>query len=139
MGRRPKNNTRDRTELTPLELSIMQVLWDKGSATAAEVVELLKDTNSLAPTTVHTVLANLRKRGVIEPVPTVERALRFAPRLAREQIGGRRLREVLAEFFDGSPRRLVAHLLDDETVDETERERLRRLLAESNPSPEGDV
>jgi predicted transcriptional regulator len=118
----------DLPPLGPLELTLMQVIWERGSATAAEVGKALRKERPLADTTIHTVLANLREKGYLEPIPTVERALRFAPRVPREQVARRSLRQLLDEFFGGSPRRLMAHLIQQERVDETELAEIRKLF-----------
>ncbi|MCX7000335.1 MAG: BlaI/MecI/CopY family transcriptional regulator [Candidatus Sumerlaeota bacterium] len=76
MGRRPKEMKGGVEELTPLEFTLMQIVWVRGSATAAEIAEALRKSRPLADTTVHTILAKLRKKGYIEPVPTIERAIR---------------------------------------------------------------
>jgi predicted transcriptional regulator len=130
MGRRPKTNKGGLQELTPLELSLMKIVWDRGTATAAEISDILAPTNSLADTTIHTILANLRKKGYIEPVPTIERAFRFAPRVPRENVAKRSLRRIIGDFFEGSPRRLMAHLIGEE-ADERELEEIRKLLKHS--------
>ena len=113
----------------------MQVIWDHGTANAAEVGQALAETHPLAETTVHTVLANLRKKGYLEPVPTVERALRFAPAVPREQVAQSTLWRVIGEFFAGSPKRLMAHLVQDEQLDDTELAEIRNLLRR-NPKKE---
>ena len=126
-GRKMKKNKAG--QLTPLELRLMQILWEKKNANAAEIQEILKDNRPLASTTIHTVLANLRKKGYIQPIPTVERALRFAPRISRNKIAGRSLTKLIAEFFNGSPGRLMAHLLKEENLDEDELKEIRSLIS----------
>lgn len=116
-------------ELTGLELEIMQVIWKRGNATAAEVGEDLA--RPLAGTTIHTVLANLRAKGFIEPIPTVERVLRFAPVVAREKVASRSLRQLMRDFFGGSPQLLLAHLLKEEKVGEAELAELKAMLRDS--------
>lgn len=125
MGRKKKTNSHD---LTGLELEIMQVVWARGNATAAEVGEALGRKRPLAGTTIHTVLANLRGKGFIKPIPTIERVLRFAPVVAREKIASRSLRQLMGDFFGGSPQRLLAHLIKEEKVGEAELAELRSLL-----------
>ncbi|HPB31961.1 MAG TPA: BlaI/MecI/CopY family transcriptional regulator [Candidatus Sumerlaeota bacterium] len=135
MGRRPKKHLGEMQELTPLELSLMKIIWERGSATAAEISEFMAPSNPLADTTIHTILANLRKKRYIEPVPTIERAYRFAPRVPREKIAGCSLRRILADFFEGSPRRMMAHLLQED-IDETELAEIRQMLDDSGKKKE---
>ena len=130
MGRRPKEMKGGVEELTPLEFTLMQIVWVRGSATAAEIAEALRKSRPLADTTVHTILAKLRKKGYIKPVPTIERAIRFAPRVPRENVAKRSLRRIIGDFFEGSPRRLMAHLIGEE-ADERELEEIRKLLKHS--------
>ena len=138
MARKRKSTQGELPELTPLENQLMRVIWEQGNATAAEIGETLKDDRPLAATTIHTVLSNLRKKGYIEPVPTVERSLRFAPRVAAEQVAGRSLRRLMGEFFGGSPQRLMAHLIQEEKPDAAELEKIRKILNQhgSRPSKE---
>ncbi|MCX7013063.1 MAG: BlaI/MecI/CopY family transcriptional regulator [Candidatus Sumerlaeota bacterium] len=133
MPRRPKPRPQGLEELTPLETEIMQVVWDCGDATAAEIAQTLRKTPPLADTTIYTVLARLRKKGYIAPIPTIERSLRFAPVIPREQVGGRSLRGLLQDFFGNSPRRLLAHLLQAGEVDEKELAEIRKLLKKTGP------
>ena len=127
MPRRKKKSS-GQPELTGLELTLMQVIWERGDATAAEVREALPAALDLADTTIHTVLANLRRKGFIEPIPTVERSMRYAPCVPREAVAHRSLGELMQQFFGGSPKRLMAHLLRDEAMDEGELEEIRKML-----------
>jgi predicted transcriptional regulator len=114
--------------LTPLELALVQVIWERGNATAAEVGQAIQKERPLADTTIHTVLAKLREKGYLQLIPTVERALRFAPCVPREQVARRSLRQVLNEFFEGSPHRLMAHLIQEEKVDESEMAEIQKMF-----------
>ncbi len=139
MGFKKKKNADSASELTGLELELMKIIWERGSATAAEVSEALGSERPLAATTIHTVLANMRKKGFIEPIPTIERALRFAPRVRQEAVANRSLHQVISDFFGGSTQRLMAHLLSNEKVDECELAELRKLLNSSEPNPKDEV
>ena len=82
----------------------------------------------MADTTIHTVLGNLRNKGFIKPVPSVDRAVRYAPRVAKDRVGKRSLRRLLNEFFDGSPGRLMAHLIREPGLGEAELADIRKML-----------
>jgi len=136
MSRKLKETNKTHPELTPLEFSLMQVVWERGNATAAEIGEALKNTRPLSRTTIHTVLANIRKKGFIKPIPTVERALRYAPCVEREQVARSSLRELLRDFFGSSPQRLMAHLIKEEKIGEEELNEIRAML--QSDSKKGD-
>lgn len=113
--------------LTDRELDVMNVLWDRGSGTVAEVREALDD--ELAYTTVLTVLRTLEEKGHV--VHEEEgRAHRYFPAVERQRARESALERVVRRVFSGSPELLMSHLVEDEGLDEAELERLRRLLEE---------
>ena len=72
MAHRERSSDKDRPELSRLETEIMDVVWGLGDCSSAEVIATYTRKRSLAPTTIRTVLANLRKKGYLEPIPTIE-------------------------------------------------------------------
>jgi predicted transcriptional regulator len=114
-----------------VELKLMQVFWERGDATAAEVREALNEEHPLAATTVHTLITKLREKGYLQPIPTVERSIRFAPCVERGQVARRSLRELLDDFFGGSPRSLMAQLMNEEAMDAAETAEIRKMLRAS--------
>jgi len=117
-------------EMSRLELAIMDVVWRLGDCSSAEVIAEFTKRRRLAETTIRTVLANLRKKGYLEPIPTIERGFRLRARVTREAVAGRTLRGLVANLFGGSPREAIAHLLQDERLDDAELKEIRRLLDE---------
>jgi BlaI family transcriptional regulator, penicillinase repressor len=117
-------------EMSRLELAIMDVVWQLGDCSSAEVIAEFTKRRRLAETTIRTVLANLRKKGYLEPIPTIERGFRLRARVSRDAVAGRTLRGLVANLFGGSPRLAIAHLLQDERLDDAELKEIRRLLDE---------
>jgi predicted transcriptional regulator len=105
-----KVKTEGRPERTPLDAELMQILWERRDATPAEVARALEGKRPLAPKTIHTIVAYLLKKGYLRLVPTVERSLRYAPCIPRAQMGGRRVQDLLRDFFGGVHQRLMTHL-----------------------------
>ena len=56
---------RETVPLTELQIDLMDVLWERDEATAAEVCEALSTTRGLALSTVSTLLTRLEKKGVV--------------------------------------------------------------------------
>lgn len=110
---------------TERELDIMQVLWESGPATVAQVREALED--SLAHNTVLTMLKVLEDKGFVRR-NSENRAHRFEPLVPRDQAGASALRRVTAKLFGGSSEELVLRLVDAENLDDAEIARLRDLL-----------
>lgn len=117
-------------ELSDLELAVMAVVWELGECSSAEVVERFSERRPLAPTTIRTVLASIEKKGYLERVPTVERGLRYRPRVEREDVAGRSLRKLVGNLFGGSPRHAIAWLLREEDLADADLEEIRRMITE---------
>lgn len=117
--------------LSRLEQKVMAHIWALGECTANEVTDAIHEEKPLALTTVHTLLGNLCKKGWVERAPRTGRALVFRATVSREIARHRTLRELIANFFGGSPQDAVLCLLRDEHISAEEREELRRLIAES--------
>jgi BlaI family transcriptional regulator, penicillinase repressor len=117
-------------ELSRLEQDIMNVVWDLGECSSAEVIAAYTKKRKLAKTTIRTVLANLRKKGYLEPVPSIERGFRLRAVVTRESVAKRSLKDVVSSLFNGSPQSAIAYLLKDEQLDESDLEEIRRMLDE---------
>src|SRR5579863_7878150 len=90
--------------LTPLELRIMQALWDDGPGSVAEVQRRLG--GDLAYTTVQTMLGVLlRKKRVRRDL--AGRAFVYRPAISREAAVAGALRDIVGRMFGGSGEALV--------------------------------
>jgi BlaI family transcriptional regulator, penicillinase repressor len=127
-GRKPRK--KELPDLSRLETAVMAVVWQLGDCSSAEVIAEFSKQRPLAETTIRTVLANLRKKGYLEPIPTIERGFRLRATVSRDAVAGRTLGGLVASLFGGSPREAIAHLLNDERLDEAELAEIRRLLDE---------
>lgn len=114
--------------LSGLEREVMAVVWNLGDCTSGQVTTEFAKVRDLAPTTIRTVLANLRNKGYLKPIPSLERGFMLRPTVDRETVGRRSLKEVLASFFQGSPKQAIAYLLDEPEMTEQELTEIRRLL-----------
>lgn len=112
--------------LTEAEYRLMQVLWARGDASVAEVVDAIGDP-PLAYNTVLTTLRILEQKGYVRHT-AAGRAFIYAPLVARDEAQRSLVNHVLSRFFDGSPRELVLNLLESEAVDAAELARLRELI-----------
>jgi BlaI family penicillinase repressor len=115
-------------ELSPLELEVMNVIWELGECTSAEVIEEFAKKRKLANTTIRTVLANIRKKGYLEVVPSVEPRIRFRPRVTKRTVTRRTVRQLLENMFGDSPREAIEFLLAEEDLDKEELDEIRKLL-----------
>jgi predicted transcriptional regulator len=113
--------------LSDREAELMDVLWERGPSTVAEVKGELED--ELAYTTVLTMLRNLEAKGYVRH-ETEGRAHRYAAAIARDAARRSALRHLASKLFKGSPSLLLAHMVSDGKLTDDEVRRIRKLLAE---------
>jgi BlaI family transcriptional regulator, penicillinase repressor len=113
--------------LTEAELRIMDVLWRKGSGTVQQVQDWLPST--LAYNSVLTTIRILEKKGHVKHVKD-GRAHVYAPVIGREEATRSEIRHLVSRFFRNSHEALVLNILQDESIDASELNRLRKMLDE---------
>lgn len=114
-----------RVSFTDRELDIMAVLWDRGSATVAEVRERLSD--ELAYTTVLSVLRTLEEKGHVGHRGE-GKAHRYFPLVERRAAGRSALARLIDTVFNGSPELLLTQLVTDRDLSDDQIKNLRRLM-----------
>jgi predicted transcriptional regulator len=118
-------------DLTEAELRVMDIVWDKGTATVGEVAAALPAEPSLAYNTVLTTLRILEQKGYVRHTkPREGRAFVYRAIVNRKQASRNAVRHVVRRFFANSPELLVLNLLDDGDLSEQELWKIRSLLAE---------
>ena len=111
--------------LTDREASLMEVLWDRGPSTVAEVRAQLAD--ELAYTTVLTILRNLEGKAYVTH-SAEGRAHRYAPVVARDDAQRSALQSLKHKLFRGSTELLLTRLVAEKDLSATQIERIRGML-----------
>ena len=115
--------------LTNAELRIMEVIWARGSATVAEVVEALKGVD--AYTTILTLMRILKAKGYLSSRKE-GRAFVFLPRVDRDTVARKAARQLVSRFFGGSPGELVLSFLREEQLTAEELTEIKRQILEAD-------
>src|SRR5438876_12462365 len=114
--------------LTNAEHRIMEVIWAKGSATVAEVVEALNGKD--AYTTILTLMRILKDKGYLSS-RSEGRAFVFVPKVDRDTAARKAVHQLLAKFFAGSPGELVLSFLREEKLTSKELEKIKQKISET--------
>ncbi len=114
-------------QLTPLELEIMNVLWDRGPATVHAVQSRLG--RGLAYTTVQTMLNVLVRKGKAKRT-LAQRAYCYRASITREKALGQTLKDVVQRIFGGSAEALVMSLVETKQLTPETLRRLNALVTE---------
>lgn len=118
--------TPEQSALSRRERQILDVIYNLGRATAAEVLERLPDAPTY--TTVRGLLRVLESKGHVKHEEESGRYVYF-PTTNKQRAAKSALRHVVSTFFDGSPSAAMAALLGSERrLSEDEIERLAELV-----------
>jgi BlaI family transcriptional regulator, penicillinase repressor len=119
--------TLSHSNLSRRERQIMDVLYRKGSATAAEVLEELPDPPGYSA--VRALLRILEEKGHIRHEETAGKYV-FMPRVAADKAKRSAVRHLVQTFFGGSAEDAVRALLDSSSskLSDEELDRLQRLI-----------
>ena len=113
------------TALTNAEHRIMEVIWARGSATVADVVQALHGKD--AYTTILTLMRILTAKGYLT-THKEGRAHVFTPRVDRDTAARKAVHQLLSKFFAGSPSELVLSFLREEELTTDELDEIKRKI-----------
>ena len=117
--------------LTEGEIRLMDVVWEKGTATVADVSDALPKELGLAYNTVLTTMRILEDKGYVQHTKSKEgRAFIYRAVVGQREASQNAVRHLLGRFFRNSPEALVLNLLENEELSEQELRRIRRLIGE---------
>src|SRR5690242_11692633 len=119
---RPKQAT-----LTPQELEIMKVVWQRKSATVRDVYEQLLERRKIAYTTVMTMMKILESKGYLQKRQQ-DRAFVYRAAHRQDQVIGKMVREFVDRVFNGSAEPLLVHLIQKRHIGEEELQRIRDMI-----------
>lgn len=137
LARRPidKHPTDDPgARLGKRERQIMEVLYRRGRATVADVLEELPDPPSYS--SVRAMLRYLEEKGYLSHEEEGPRYV-YLPTAPAAEVRSSALSHVVRTFFDGSVSTAVAALLESKPLSDSEYARLSRLLDEAREEGEG--
>lgn len=116
--------------LTEAELRLMEVLWEKGSATVHAILEALPPKPALAYNSVLTTIRILEKKGYVQHLKD-GRAHVYMPLVGREEATRFEIKNLVGRFFQNSHELLLLNILEDKSIGADELSRVRQLLDES--------
>ena len=116
--------------LTDGEARLMTVLWERGRATVAEIVDALGRKRPVNYSTVQTMMRILEEKGYAKH-EKVGRAFIYRAVIDAKQARRRALKHLVSRLFDNSPSLLVLNVLEDEQIDPAELKQLKKLIEDA--------
>jgi predicted transcriptional regulator len=125
-------------KLTRAEEEIMQAVWALGECAVGDIRNYLAEEMGLskpAPSTVSTIARILLDKGFLEH-KAYGRTFVYKALVSKEAYSGQSLRQLMSDYFDGSPNRLVSFLVkqEDLNIDDLN-DLLDQLDQKDNPKP----
>jgi BlaI family transcriptional regulator, penicillinase repressor len=115
------------------ELEILKVLWEQGPSGLKQVCDGLRRARPVATTTVATMLKLMQEKDLVKRTEGESaRGSLYSAGVSREAASTGLVRRFVDIVFDGSARRLVAHMLENEKLSERDRAEIRRMLDEDD-------
>ena len=121
-----------KSRISPAEWQVLETLWDRAPATAAEVYEALGGDAQWHFKTVNTFLARLVDKGALS-VHRDGKANVYAPKFNREQCVRQESDTFLKRFFRGAAGPMLAHFCERADLTESEIAQLRQILDQRLP------
>ncbi len=113
-------------ELTPAELEIMQILWDRGGSFVNDLLAHFPEPKP-AYTTVSTIVRILEQKGYVAH-NAFGKSHEYYPTIDREDYTKVFMANVLNNFFGGSASRMVSFLSSNDSISLEETNEILELL-----------
>ncbi len=118
--------------LSDAEWTVMQVVWQRGHATARDVLDSAGAETGWAYTTVKTVLARLTEKGALSARMDGRTSV-YTPQVSQSEARRTAVRSLIEKAFGGAVSPLL-QFLDEGSLSDPERARLRDLLDREDAS-----
>ena len=130
---------REKPSLSPLENSVMSIVWSHGQATAELVRKELEPRQSLKESTVRTILRRLEAKGYVRHA-TVGRTYVYSATSASRNVAADVVRSLIERFCNGSVEDLLIGMVNRDVVSpERLHELAQRIVDQKDESADDRV
>ena len=115
-------------QISDAEWAVMEPIWAAGPSTAADVIKALRAMHDWNHSTIRTLLARLVEKGALAYDVDGSRYI-YRAAVSRRQCVRQEGRSFLEKAFGGDVAALVAHFVEESSLDRDQIAQLRQLLA----------
>ncbi len=113
--------------LTENELAVMKQLWQQAPQTVGEILPRLKRSPKPAYTSLLTLIQAMEKKGYISHTKQ-GKAFTYSPKLQRKHYTNTEVTRISKRLFGGGPLSLVMNLIQNEHLNKSDIEKLKKIL-----------
>lgn len=114
--------------LTPLELKVMDILWQIGSGFVKDILENWREEPKPAYNTISTIVRILQNEKEMIGHRAMGRTHEYYPLLTKEEYQKFFLKNAVEKVFSGSVTSLLSALMDNDNISPDEIDELKKLL-----------
>ena len=123
------NRKKDKSQLTEVELELMDILWGLDSGSVSDVIAQVGKKRKMAYTSAATILGILEEKKFLKSKKAGKTRI-YTPTISRSEYESRSLNKMIKKLFNDTPVAMVARLVEDEAVSQAELEAMKKLLEE---------
>lgn len=123
--------------ISEAESRLMQILWERGDATAEELRQAVVEETDWQEGTVKALLNRLLRKGAVS-AEREGRRFRYRPVLDRADYVAEQSRSLVDRLFDGRVAPLVAHFSERKALTASDIDELRKLVHELDEQEDDD-
>lgn len=121
---------------THAELEILDILWERGTATVREVFEEISKRKPAVYTTVLKLMQIMHEKGLVQR-DEKGKAHIYSPKNSQRHTQSKLVGNLLEKAFRGSALSLVQHVLEAKPATKEELAEIRRLIDEAEAKAKG--
>jgi predicted transcriptional regulator len=112
---------------TPVELAILQVLWQRGPSTVREIHDTLKEHREAGLSTTLKMVQVMTEKGLLRKDDSVRPQI-FTPSRRQDQTQVQLLDELIQRAFGGSAQKLVLRAVSSKRISAEELAEIKKLI-----------
>ncbi|MGX4600312.1 BlaI/MecI/CopY family transcriptional regulator [Faecalimicrobium sp. JNUCC 81] len=119
-------------QITDAELEVMKVLWENGSCSSSQIVELLTTSTDWKPKTIQTLITRLVSKEAINVDKTNKKSYMYSANISEEEYKTYANESFLKKLYNGSVNMMLSSFIKEKKLSKDDINDLKKLLDEDN-------
>ena len=115
------------TQPTAVELNILEVIWKNGASSLGEIHKAISEVREVAYSSTRKIVQVMCEKKLLN-IDDSARPRLYSAKTSQQETRSEMVDELASKIFDGSAKKLVMSLVDDEKLSRDELQELRKLI-----------